>query len=151
MSDSQPSYIQAQENMLGHYERTPDVGNFVCIKFPVSKLHFILNAIEVEYIRYFDNNLPLGIDGIAEFMSNNIECWTNPTLTSGNTENSDTVWLAFPNRGNITEVLRNDFLIESEELNYDKHIGMLNWCGDTTCLEDNGVRCPTCCYNLENN
>tara|TARA_X000000950_G_C13463780_1_gene476991 strand:- start:114 stop:569 length:456 start_codon:yes stop_codon:yes gene_type:complete len=147
--DAQPNYIIAQENMLNHFERMNTTGNYICIKFPVSKLHHILDAIEQEYISYFNNNLS---EGVTDFMAENIACWTNPRLTSGNTENNDTVWLAFPNRGNIIEILRTDFLIEAEELNYDKHFGMLNWCGnDNVCLENHGVRCPTCWYRIETN
>jgi hypothetical protein len=149
---TQPNYTVAQQNMLNHYDRMTTTRDYVCIKFPASKIHHVLDAIEIEYLRYFDNNLESPSEGVAEFMGANIECWTNPLLTSSNTENNDTVWLALPNRGNITEVLRTNFLIESEELNYEKHIGMLNWCGnDNVCLEDNGVRCPTCWYRIETN
>jgi len=151
MTDSnQANSTMAQERYQAQDESIANVDNYCCIKFPISKLSSVLDAIELEYINYFDSNLESGSVGITEFMRQHVSCWTNPSLTSGNTEYNDTVWLGFPNRGNISNVLSTDFLIQTEELNYDKHVGMLYWCGgDIDCVENDGERCPTCWHRVE--
>tara|TARA_B100001093_G_scaffold507949_1_gene569285 strand:- start:2909 stop:3367 length:459 start_codon:yes stop_codon:yes gene_type:complete len=126
-----------------------NINNYKYVKFNIEKIEHILDSMEEEYGAYFAGNLDIDI---ADYMSNTISCWTNPNFTEENIELSSTVWLGFPSRGNIDFMLERDYLIKPKEFNFDKHLGMLYWCGDQTndhplCLETSGRRCPTCEHN----
>ena len=148
----------AHPNTLGSREDTSwenrhsilaNIDNYKYIKFNIEKMEHILDSMEREYELYFNGNINTDI---ADFMSNTISCWTNPNLIEENIELSDTVWLGFPSRGNIDYMLEQDYLIKPQEFNFDKHLGMLFWCGDLTqehpvCLDTYGRMCPTCEHN----
>ena len=141
-----PNYIIAHNAHLRQFqEKIPDLSNYYVIETSPSKFTHILNTIESKYEDYFDDNLDMEIQ---YYMATNMLCWINPIRSATNTSENDAVWIAYPNVGDtINKCIEEEYLIIPTILNFDKHEGMLTWCGlDRSCFNNEYDSCGTCLY-----
>ena len=135
-----------QEQLLEETCKYYDLSNYYSIHAPNTKFDEALDIIEEELTKYFEGNLE---DSIAEYMKSNILSWTNPRINVNNdellstTERLVNIWIGFPAvNPEINEALYNKGFYP-EVLNFDKHYGMLFWCGMSACGDPDNL-CPTC-------
>ena len=136
-----------QEQLLAETCRDYELSNYYSIHTPNTKFDEALDIIEEELTKYFEGNLEYSI---AEYMKSNILSWTNPTRNVNNdTHDLDrlvNIWVGFPAvNPEINESLYNKGF-NPEVLNFDKHDGMLFWCGMSACGASDSTDnlCPTC-------
>ena len=98
-----------------------------------------------KYEDYFDDNLHMEIQ---YYMATNMLCWINPIRSATNTSENDAVWIAYPNVGDtINKCIEEEYLTIPTILNFDKHEGMLTWCGqDRSCFNNEYDSCSACLY-----
>ena len=135
-----------QEQLLAETCRDYDLSNYYSIHAPNTKFDEALDIIEEELTKYFEGNLE---DSIAEYMKSNILSWTNPRINVNNeellsaTDRLVNIWIGFPAvNPEINDALYNRGFYP-EVLNFDKHGGMLFWCGMSACGDPDNL-CPTC-------
>ena len=135
-----------QERLLEETCEYYDLSNYYSIHAPNTKFDEALDIIEEELTKYFEGNLE---DSIAEYMKSNILSWTNPRINVNNaellsaTDRLVNIWIGFPAvNPEINEALYNKGFYP-EVLNFDKHDGMLFWCGMSACGDPDNL-CPTC-------
>lgn len=133
-----------QEQLLEETCKYYDLGNYYSIYTPNTKFDEALDIIELELTKYFEGNLE---NSITEYMKSNILSWTNPTRNVNNDEDDSDIWIGFPAVSpEINDALYNKGFYP-EVLNFDKHDGMLFWCGMSACADPDNL-CPTCQSNL---
>lgn len=135
-----------QEQLLAETCEYYDLSNYYSIHTPNTKFDEALDIIEEELTKYFEGNLE---DSIGEYMKSNILSWTNPRINVNNdellsaTDRLVNIWIGFPAvNPEINEALYNKGYYP-EVLNFDKHDGMLFWCGMSACGDPDNL-CPTC-------
>lgn len=135
-----------QEQLLEETCKYYDLSNYYSIHTLNTKFDEALDIIEEELTKYFEGNLE---DSIAEYMKSNILSWTNPRINVNNdellsaTDRLVNIWIGFPAvNPEINDALYNKGYYP-EVLNFDKHDGMLFWCGMSACGDPDNL-CPTC-------